>query len=356
MLLHLGQLVSALREASRYQGYLEPQAPPMLNYSVYKAVDLRDAAPAPDYPYRNSTLYPRDNPLRGAWGFDYGQLFSQEFARLYGIPAKDGHAMDLCELVNEGIVHEVWVYGDADVPGEVNAAEILEMKRVYDAERRLLPGAPAFDFCAGNGCFDPDDREVLPGHCVRSLRIMWINQSRGIGCAMENIGHGLEQTGLRGVIPYLSAYFRSFADLNLNTRYGTPFESWYACGAGTECVTFTSESSVTYDTGFLQGAIPDYVPACGNVHFPPNGRRHYDLESPYTALSTCEHFRFGDGALGADQAVPFATSKFSDYSAIAGDCMGPWLVFWMQSIPGFANRSRDLDGQPMLAWWPFLFY
>ena len=39
----------------------------------------------PDWAYNNSTLYPRESPQLGSWGFDYAQLFTSEFAELMGI-------------------------------------------------------------------------------------------------------------------------------------------------------------------------------------------------------------------------------------------------------------------------------
>jgi hypothetical protein len=41
---------------------------------------------------------------------------------------------------------------------------------------------------------------------------------------------------------------------------------------------------------------------------------------------------------------------------MAPDCMGPWLVYWRQNMPGLDNRQKDADGRPMKNWWPFLFY
>jgi hypothetical protein len=36
--------------------------------------------------------------------------------------------------------------------------------------------------------------------------------------------------------------------------------------------------------------------------------------------------------------------------------MGPFLMWWRQNIPGYANTLGDDDGNRMLNWWPFLFY
>jgi hypothetical protein len=37
-------------------------------------------------------------------------------------------------------------------------------------------------------------------------------------------------------------------------------------------------------------------------------------------------------------------------------CMGAWLVYWRQNMPGYDNKQKDDDGKAMKNWWPFLFY
>jgi hypothetical protein len=49
-------------------------------------------------------------------------------------------------------------------------------------------------------------------------------------------------------------------------------------------------------------------------------------------------------------------SKFSAYNSLAPDCQGGWVMYWMQSMPGYNNAAKDNAGQPMLPWWPFAFY
>lgn len=403
MMTHLNQITNALSEGSRYHAYRDASAEPMLQYSL-KPVDLRDASVPVGYAYRNSTKYPRENPTQGYWSFDYARLFSAEFAQYYGLQAADGHMMDLCEAVNAGLVHEVWIYGDADVP-DASAAEVLELKPKYDANRVRIAGQP-MDTCAGNGCFDAEDVAALPAHCTRSIRIGWVNNTRGPGCYSHSMGHGLESTGNRNIIPYLTTYWKEFADFNLNTRYSRPFESWYSCpyngpnclnhasacahqelvqGAALSsscspsaaavcaqdafCCTSSWDSlcvqqakdlyggTVSYNVGSSSGTIQPYVPACASVHLAPNSRGHYDDVSPQVQVSTCENFRMRNGAGGTQDAREvFSTSKFSAYNSLAPDCQGGWVMYWMQSMPGYNNAAKDNAGQPMLPWWPFAFY
>jgi hypothetical protein len=43
------------------------------------------------------------------------------------------------------------------------------------------------------------------------------------------------------------------------------------------------------------------------------------------------------------------------YRDLDPDCMGAWLDYWRQNMPGRDNRQKDDAGRPMKIWWPFLF-
>lgn len=335
-------IFAAMREGSRRHGHRDARARPMLEPELAYAVDLTDRVAPDGWPYRNSTLYPREDPVEGTWGFDYEALFSASFAERYGIedPDAPGRALTLCELSERGLVHEVWVYADADVP-DVAAAEILTIQPVYDESGARLPGELAR--CAGNGCFDVDDE--IPADCTRTLRIGWVNNTRGVGCYLESYAHGIERMGNGGHLPPLSAYWRDLAGFDLDDRYGLPFDSWYVCGGlPGHCLTYTSESSVTYATVPASGSIDPYVPTCGNAHFPPNARDPYDLDNEAPVLSTCETWRDGD------VPMPVGRADWDRYRALAPDCTGAWLVWWWQHFPA----HDDPTGAP--ATWPFLYW
>jgi hypothetical protein len=352
MIADVEKIMAALAEGSRWHGWDDASAPAMLQPELVAAIDLRDDPVPAGWPWNNSTLYPREDPPAGTWGFDYAALFGDAFAARYGF------GMDLCAMVDAGLVHEVWVYVDGDVPGEAGMAELLEMKPYYDDARRRLDEL-GLDFCAGNGCFDADDLPLIPPHCTRTVRIASINHARGTGCFLENVTHGFESTASTGVIPYLRPWFLHFADMDLDARYGTPFASWYACPYDRpDCITYTGPTSLDYDVGFAQGSIDDYRPVCGQGHIPPNGRGQYDYwgESPIVTISSCDHFRLLDGPGGADATEPFESVAFNGYNELAPDCGGGWHVYWFQSFPGYRNRAIADEGEPMLPWWPFLYY
>jgi len=345
----LQQMRDIIAESSRWHGYVDPDAPVFLEYELAYQVDLRDVAPPPDWPYNNSTLYPRESPVEGYWGFDYERLFDVDYAQYLGIedPAAPGVPLPLCEAIERGLVHEVWVYGDADVP-DVSAAEMLELKPYYDEDGNRLPGA--MDRCVGNGCFDEED--VIP--CARSVRVAWFNNTRGPGCFLESLSHAFEGMGRRGsqVLPYLSRYFPEFAGMQLDTDYGLAIDSWYACPYGVPCLSYPSETAVQYDLGNgTQGTIEGYDPVCGNVHWPPNARQHYDLAGTDAVRTSCTSWRDGSEATAL-----YDGSQHAPYMGYAPDCMGAFLVWWRQSLPGLDNAALDDDGLPMRNWWPFLFY
>jgi hypothetical protein len=82
----MGAITAGTREATRPKGAENASAKTFLDYQIAYSVDLRDTTPPANWPYNNSTKYPRQNPVQGRYGFDYSQLFTQAFADLYHIP------------------------------------------------------------------------------------------------------------------------------------------------------------------------------------------------------------------------------------------------------------------------------
>jgi hypothetical protein len=106
-----------------------------------------------------------------------------------------------------------------------------------------------------------------------------------------------------------------------------------------------------YRGGWRKHRVEDYTPAGGNVHFMPNGRFDYDLDGAGPVLSTIETWRQPE-----QQARPWTPSVLEPFREVAPDCMGRWVVYWRQNMPGLDNTALDDDGRPMKNWWPFLFY
>lgn len=343
---HAEGLVAALAESSRWHGYEDESAPAFLKYEVVRYVDLRDTPGTSVPDDGNSSLFPRKAGESPDVACDYGGLYTEEFARLlgFGDPREEGEFLDLHELINAGYVHELWMYLEHDGPWP--ALEVIELKQKYDEACRAVEGEYA---PAGNG-----HDETMPWS-GRTFRIAFFNPRRGVGCALENFAHGLEWTANSGAVPSFGRYFREYAELNLDERYGVPFDSLYRTRYGHESISYP-DGAMEVRVGRETHRIDPYVAVGGNAHFPPGARQHYDLASPVTVMSTIEHYRLRDGEDGGDATAAFNASKFARYQEVAGDCMGPWLVFWRQCMPGLDNRCVDDEGAPMKNWWVYLFY
>ncbi len=343
----LARLCAALAESSRYHGYSDPKAPVFLQYEIFKFVDLRDA----DRSAGDSRLVPvKDPTATDGFNMRYAAYFSDEFAAHIGVadPGEPGRFLRLDELVDRGYCHEVWfcVSGAPEKP-RIGAYEVVELKPRYDEAFATKAG----DYVqAGNG---GDPAQPWTG---RSVRIGAINASRGVGCFLESLAHGLERTSSSAAIPYLTRYFKDFAGFNLKEKFGAPIESLYAIHYGRTDIRYPDPGTLVARHGVAEFRIDDYVCAGGNAHFPPNARRHYDLDNTEPVLSTIEDWCIGSGPDGQDIAKPFTNAAFEPYRELAPDCMGPWLVYWRQNMPGLDNRQKDAGGRPMKNWWPFLFY
>src|SRR5439155_8401459 len=190
----------------------------------------------------------------------------------------------------------------------------------------------------------------------RSVWIGFINASRGIGCFMESLSHSLEGTATSKAIPYFTRYFTEFAGYDLKKRWGLPFNTLYALPYDGKKIEYPDEHTAIIRRTGQDFRITNYFVLGSNAHWPPNARGHYDLENTQPVLSTIEDWRIGSGAAGKDLSKPWTSAAFVRYRKLAPDCMGPWLIYWRQNMPGPDNKQQDDDGKPMKNWWPFLFY
>jgi hypothetical protein len=173
---------------------------------------------------------------------------------------------------------------------------------------------------------------------------------------MESLAHGIEGTSNCGVIPYFTKYFKEYADFNLKERYNLSFDNLYAVSGGGQPIRYPNQKTMVVTHDGKDHRVENYIPNGGSAHFPPNARGHYDLENASPVLSTIEDWRIGSGPGGKDLAKPFTNQAFRRYQDVAPDCMGQWLVYWRQNMPGRGNKQKDDEGKPMKNWWPFLFY
>jgi hypothetical protein len=348
----VNQVIAGLAEGSRSRGYADASATPQLQYQP-RFVDLRDGVdgrpqPPPGYPYQNSTLFPRKPAGSPGWGVDYARFFAADYAPYLGYPdpAHPGQFRDLCALVNDGTVNELWMVGSADVP-DANAAEVLGMMPNYDEAGNQIAGS--INRCAGNGCFDPEVR-----YCGRSLRIGFVNYNRGPGCYLHSHGHGIE-FGVKDSVRTIQDWFLSYAGFDLDGRYGLPFNNLYQICTTGPCVQFPTPTHATFLDGAGRFDVDPFDAVCGNVHFPPNGTSHYDYFDPVPVLSSCTGFGRHAGPGGGDAKELVDPSHWAANSAF-GDCGGEYLVWWYQNMPAHASGQTLSDGRAMKSIWPALFY
>jgi hypothetical protein len=388
----VNNVIQGLNESSRYRGYRDPGAPQFLQYTVAKSVDFGDQGnPPPGWNHRNSSKLPIkcDNSW---YQFDYSQLFSQAFAQAYGFPdpANPGQYLDLCQLVDQGIINEVWVYynGRSDggihlingslvhdpyplylcpdgtsvggpqvpdaqgqIPGNLpGQPELTENKQMYDASNNVLAGQ--FNACAGNGCLVPADAAAATA-CGKSIRIMGFSSEVPMN-ALHNLGHGWDNGTMMGAVPYLVGNLEHFLNFDYTTRSGVPFPSCYAMGATT--LAYPTTNSLTY-SGTFNGTMSPYNQGCGNTHCPSNANSQYDYQDATPVLESCEHYGMHDGPGGTDLQDIYTNPRvqliYQGFSWAAGV---EWFVYWRQSFPGLDNPAYDTNGNAMKNWWPFLYY
>lgn len=339
----------ALAESSRYHGFDNPDAPVFLEYKVLKYVDMRDRPIPPERANRNSAFFPYLPKGTPGQNFDYGALYSEAFARFYGFQDPNDHTryLTLGELINAGIVHELWFHALHDDRG--SPWESIEDKQYYDEHLQPIKGKHG---PAGNG-----HHKSMPW-VGRSFRITFMNAQRGVGCALESASHAFEGIANHNAIAWFKPYFDEFAELDLNRRYPQlPERSLYPMlwGEGNYAEYPDKTTMIIHSKGKTY-RCEDYIAYGGNVHFCPGARDHYDLESPFVVKTVLETWRQGDQPGEHGPPHDFDKSKFEQYADVAPDCMGRWLIYWRQCMPGLGNKMKDDDGKPMKTWWPFLFY
>jgi len=343
------RMIHALAESSRYHGFNDRKAPSVLNYEVFRYIDLKDESPPPGREKKNGRLFPKRADYDGkGQNCDYGKFFTEEYAKYYNVkdPRKEKRLLSLEEMIELGIIHELWFWCVHDEEGA--PLETIEEKQYYSRTLKPIRGRHG---PAGNG-----HSSTLPW-VGRSFRVTFFNHNRGIGCGLENFSHAMEGMAHYGFCPYYKKYFYEFAEFNLDEKYGLPFNSFYGASRidGWK-VRHTSPTSFEYHHDGAIRSCDGYEAIAGNVHFPPGAKSDYDMKTNVPVMSTMEHYRLRDGPNKKDLAEEWKMERFYRYNELAPDGMGPWLVYWRQCMPGLDNKCLDDARKPMKNWWIFLFY
>ena len=184
----------------------------------------------------------------------------------------------------------------------------------------------------------------------RSLRILFVNFARGVGCAMESLGHSLERMATCGALPYYERYFREFAMLDLDRRFGLPFDSLY--GKGPHPVDYPTPTTLRYRRGWRRRTRRGLRRRRRQRAL--HAQRPLRLRPRRRATRSSRRSR--PGASRGRNRARGRPAVLEPYRELAPDCMGRWVVYWRQNMPGLDNTALDDDGRPMKNWWPFLFY
>lgn len=187
----------------------------------------------------------------------------------------------ICQMANKGDIHEVWVWAGPD-------GGLLEY---------AINGPWWESYGLGVG---------MPS-CDIQMVTMGFNYERELPEATHSFGHRLENI------------FRHHW-----SNYWNAFDGQY------------------YRYGYSQDDQPPLQTTgqhCGNVHFPPNGDRHYEYDSTDIVSSNCQNWR-SDGS-----------GTYSNISCTAWGCtQHGFLAWWMSKMPG-ANNKNGPGGTTLPNWW-----
>ncbi len=369
-----------LKEAGRYHAAQNPSAPAFLDPSIAKVVDLRDSNG-----HANSNLFPRGAlDDRGYPEVGYYKLFTAQYAPYWGFQDANGNYLTLGQALDLGYFHEIIMIANQvdgnglNPPLQVtnHILEVAFVAQAYDANLSPISGEYVKNGIPNNRqkadmsqATNVDDNSMP--WTGRSLRIYFLNASRGVGCLLHSLTHEWEFRYNQATIyspgkaydgaspnPYMQPLFRRYADFNMDTRYGVSFQSLYAGGDDYTYSNCTSGGCTTLHAPLnnpTPATIANYAPVAGNCHYPPGAAQGYDYYPATTVMSSMETF-----GMAGETSVAFNYHGRWDtrYSIFDDDCGGRFLMFWYQNLPGLDNIAVA-PGDPthaMLNWWPFMYY
>jgi hypothetical protein len=324
-----------LKEASSPHKFKDPTAQPTLSYQLVKIVKTGKSG-AVNYNTWNT------------------QAFADSTLQIKDPADPSGPNLTLCELFEKGVIHEVWCMASSNP----KCGETQEYKQVYDANGNKVASKFAN---VSNGA------SIASLGCKVTARITDFNSGRGVGCHMHALGHAWENYARAAAVPALAKQNKRFMNLDLDTRLGLPFSSFYGvCSSDSEqltnCIVWDSQIHARSGASAVKSFdAPDMSGGCANAHFYPNttGTYSYDATTPDpTVLSSCENYGMHNGPGGKDLTTTFAnamTDKLFN-NVVDDDCGGHGTMYLYQNFPGPSTSAKNDDGTPMHSWWPYLFY
>ncbi|HEY1203459.1 MAG: immunoglobulin domain-containing protein [Bryobacteraceae bacterium] len=372
--------LAAMKYASQYHARLNPSAPAFLDPAIAWVVNLSDSNG-----HANSNLFPR-GPLNanGYPEVGYYQLFSQAYAPYWGFLDPNGNSLTLGQAAALGYFHDIlMIANQVDGNGKNpqmqvtnNILQVAIVAQAYNSTLNPIPGVYVKNGIAHNrqtadmSHATGSDDNSMPW-TGRSMRIYFVNAASGVGCVMYGEGQEWEFRYTQASIydpgtaydnaspnPYMQPLFTRYAGFDMNTQYGVSFPSLYAGGDSytyTNCV-----SGVCTTLKALSSkppvSVPNYKVVAGNVDYPPGAAKARDYYPLSTVLSSIE--TFGEAAQTAVPVNYHLWDFINQNPAVDDSCGGHWLTFWYQNMPGLNNTTVNPSnsGQPILNWWPFMYY
>jgi len=253
--------IGAVAEATTYLGYEDTSAEPAIIYHVSETIEHLEAvpiAPRPGHP-----LYP-----------DYPGIMTEH---------------NICDLVDNGGIDEIWIWAYQGFPVE----------KLAISESRMA--GPFGDI---SNSFRFNDMPV----CASSYVVYTFNYARGTAEALENWGHQMEA---------------EIDAVDMDNIFRDKFQ------------------------GPNYPQTLDVTGRCGSVHNPPNARFEYDRNNPTPQLSDC--LDWDPDGLGQLSEISCDVWGCVDNSDSDNPPLNYMIWSW-QNAPGI-NNPVEYQGKPLRSWW-----
>jgi len=295
------QTLNLITDGSRWGGYWNPNATPSRRYGVYGTGPI---------------IYYTYPPTRTSNGyFNVSTIYSQN---------------DVCDLVDDGLVDEVWILADGS--------------HIYSPS----------EFSVNGPDYSIDADSMLVPNCGKTVTTMYFNFDRDVGSAVHSYGHTFDQPLTGMWLPY---HYEEcdFVTEHLNS-WGGPVSQCTGQHTANDVYGFTARPSAAHNNS---------IGVCGDTHWPPNlpmsFSTEYDYSEPITATTRCNDWQWNGGT----------TSSVSCYSWGCISCPDPsdeyqwflcnqqneikYTIWWMQHIPGLNNTSHGRNGDVRPNYWDIKF-
>ncbi len=287
-----------LEEGSKYHGYKDPNAQPMMGYKVVEYITVYEQSPAGKWVVKDKNGYPIYKP-------DYFQIFER---------------FDVEHYVNDLGVKHIWLW---DAPLDSSWPVYESNPEFFDpADFRGPPEANMASPTTGDISNSYRDNSDLP--IYDHTYIVFGNnyrrtQNEAVG---HNYGHQIE-------------HMLKYNDLQDNNQEDLFWQKFVGADENLESITGR----------------------CGWNHMPPNTTENYDYLNPTLVESDIEDWRPDNS--GEKKMVNVDTWRNLSYNWPSGTYINDtderpvaqWHMYWMQALPGATANIPYQDDYVISDWW-----